>query len=60
MADLRKYMDSDTLNMILFLKASKNLWVIKKYHRWDYLNFAAEGEPLDDWAVAPGASDVNF
>ena len=59
MTDLRKNMDPDTLNMILFLKANKNLWAEKVIIDEIIANFAAAGETIYDY-VAQGTSDVNF
>ena len=62
MTDLRKHMDPDTLNMILFLKANKNLWADKSIIDEITAEFAAAGETTDDLmtSVAQGASDVYF
>ena len=48
MTDLRKHMDPDTLNMILFLKANKNLWADKSIIDEIIAEFAAAGETIDD------------
>jgi hypothetical protein len=45
MSDLRKQMDPDTLNMILFLKANKQLWADKTIIDEIIADFAASDEP---------------
>ena len=48
MTDLRKQMDPDTLNTILFLKANKNLWTEKSIIDEIIVESAAAGETIDD------------
>ena len=48
MTDLRKHMDPDTLNMVLFLKANKNLWADKSIIDEIIAKFAAAGESIND------------
>jgi len=45
MSDLRKHMEPDTLNMILFLKANKQLWADKTIIDEIIADFAASDEP---------------
>ena len=45
MSDLRKQMDPDTLNMLFFLKANKQLWADKTIIDEIIAEFAASDEP---------------
>ena len=48
MTDLRKHMDPETLNMILFLKANKELWAEKNIFDEIFAEQAAAGVDMDD------------
>ena len=52
MTHLRKSMDPETLNMLLFLKANKTLWNEKNIFDEIIADFAAAGVVDDDeWMV---------